>query len=242
MSSNILFIFEGPKAEKLITDSLTNYFVNENTVITCAYCTTIYKMYTEISEDEYLDTFTLVKDINENRASLKDFKRTDFAQIFLFFDYDGHASNANDGKLKALLEFFNEETDKGKLYISYPMVEALKHIPNFDTFKDIKAAIIEFVGYKKFVKKNCLEILIHIHQYDLDIWKKLIENHLKKMNEIVYDLYEFPNVIVDQPTIFQKQIEKHIKVDQTVSVLSSFPVFLHDYYGNVDLKSRLGLL
>ena len=30
MSSNILFIFEGPKTEKLISDNLTTFFVNEN--------------------------------------------------------------------------------------------------------------------------------------------------------------------------------------------------------------------
>ena len=45
MSNNILFIFEGQKPEKLITNSLTNFFVNESTIITCAYCTTIYKIY-----------------------------------------------------------------------------------------------------------------------------------------------------------------------------------------------------
>ena len=57
MSSKVLFIFEGPKLENSITDNLTKFFVNENTIITCAYCTTIYKMYSEISKDEDLDTF-----------------------------------------------------------------------------------------------------------------------------------------------------------------------------------------
>jgi len=112
MSNNILFIFEGTKTEKSITDNLTKFFVNENTVITCAYCTTIYKMYADISEDEYLDTFGLVKDIEANKDTLKDFKSSDFAQIYMFFDYDGHATNASDKKLSDLLDFFNEETEK----------------------------------------------------------------------------------------------------------------------------------
>jgi hypothetical protein len=137
------------KRKKSITDNLTKFFVNENTIVTCAYCTTIYKMYVEISEDEYLDTFSLVKDIEQNKDSLKDFKRTDFSQIYMFFDYDGHVTNASDKKLNDLLEFFNEETEKGKLYISYPMVEALKHIENFDSFKDLKVPHSDFVKYKK---------------------------------------------------------------------------------------------
>ena len=46
----------------------------------------------------------------------------------MFFDYDGHAPLADDEKIKELLILFNEETSFGKLYISYPMIEALKHI------------------------------------------------------------------------------------------------------------------
>lgn len=240
MSNNILFIFEGLRTEKTITDSLTKHFVNENTVITCAYCTTIYKMYADISEDEFLDTFSLVKDIEANKETLKDFKRTDFAQIYMFFDYDGHATNASDEKLIDLLEFFNEETDKGKLYISYPMVEALKHIENFDTFEELKVSCKRNVDYKRIVRQNGLKNLKHIINYNFQQWKVLIDTHLKKMNKIVNDSYDFPNSIIDQLTIFDKQIEKHISIEQTVAVLSAFPIFIHDYYGNEELRRQIG--
>ncbi len=239
MSNNILFIFEGAKKEKSITDNLTKFFVNENSHVTCAYCTTIYKMYADISEDEYLDTFNLVKDIEANKITLNKFKRSDFAQIFMFFDYDGHASNASDQKLIDLLNFFNEETEKGKLYISYPMVEALKHIVNFDSFKNLKIANEDFANYKKIVNANCINDLIDFNSYDFEVWRGLIHAHLNKMNELVNDSYEFPNEIIDQSTIFNKQIEKHISVDKTVAVLSAYPIFLHDYYGNEELKRRL---
>ena len=69
--------------------------------------------------------------------------------------------------------------------------------------------------------------------------QKLIETHLKKMNEIVNNTYEFPVSIVDQLTIFNKQLEKYINIDQTVAVLGAFPIFLHDYYGNEVIKKRL---
>lgn len=239
MSNNILFVFEGRKTEKSVTDNLTKFFVNENTVITCAYCTTIYKMYADISEDEYLDTFSLVKDIDANKDTLKGFKRSDFSQIYMFFDYDGHATNASDKKMSDLLAFFNEETEKGKLYISYPMVEAIKHIESFDKFKNLKVAFDSFQGYKKVVNANCIKSLVDFNCYNLDIWKELILAHLKKMNEIINNKYEFPTEIIDQLTIFNKQLEKHINTDQTVAVLSAFPIFLHDYYGNEELKKRL---
>ncbi len=239
MLNNILFIFEGTKTEKSITDNLIKFFVNENTVVTCAYCTTIYKMYSDISADEYLDTFNLVKDIEANKDTLKDYKRSDFAQIFMFFDYDGHATNASDKKLNDLLDFFNEETEKGKLYISYPMVEALKHIESYDTFRDLKVAFKDFEYYKKIVSDNCIETLKHFQLYNIDTWKIVIKTQLMRMNDIVNDTYQLPNAIIDQLTIFNKQIEKYINKDKTVAVLSAFPVFLHDYYGNEELRKKI---
>ncbi|MBK8723702.1 MAG: hypothetical protein IPL95_16035 [Saprospiraceae bacterium] len=95
-------------------------------------------MYSEISQDQFIDTFSLLKDIKENKETLKNFKRSDFSQIYMFFDYDGQVTNAGDNKLSELLKFFNEETEMGKLYISYPMVEALKHIESFDLSKSLK--------------------------------------------------------------------------------------------------------
>ena len=59
------------------------------------------------------------------------------------------------------------------------------------------------------------------------------------MNQIVNRSYSFPVAIIDQPTIFAKQSEYYISIDKTVAVLSAFPIFLHDYYGNVGIKKRI---
>jgi hypothetical protein len=66
--------------------------------------------------------------------------------------------------------------------------------------------------------------------------KTLIKTHVNKMNYIVNNSYSFPEGIIAQIHVFSKQLEKHINVDCTVSVLSSFPIFLHDYYGNSSIK------
>ena len=239
MSTKILFVFEGAKTEKNIVKNLSKFFANENTIISCAYCTTIYKMYKEISNDNDLDTFNLLKSIEFNKETLKEYKRSDFAEIYMFFDYDGHATNASDKKLRELLSFFNEETEKGKLYLSYPMVESLKHIENYDDFEHLKVPCKTDIDYKKIVRENGLENLKLFIKYDEEIWKILIAVHLKKMNKIVNNSYELPNEIIDQRIIFNNQENKYINIDKTVAVLSSFPMFLHDYYGNQEVKKRL---
>ena len=241
MSTNILFIFEGAKTEKQIVNQLQKeFFVIENTIITSVYCGEIYQLYKEISEDEDLDTFNLIKERNQNTELLKGYRRNDFAEIYMFFDYDGHSSIADDEKLSELLAFFDEETDKGKLYISYPMVESLKHIRCHNSFRDLNVECKKNINYKNLVHAECLNELQDFRKYKIGIWKQLIDTHLKKMNYIVFDLFEFPQEIVSQSAIFSKQIEKHINNEcPTVAVLSAFPVFVHGYYGNQRTKELI---
>lgn len=60
-------------------------------------------------------------------------------EIFLFFDYDFQESRLtleeNNRHIGEMLEYFNDETENGKLYINYPMVESVfytKQLPDKD--------------------------------------------------------------------------------------------------------------
>ncbi|MGL4332390.1 MAG: hypothetical protein ACRCZQ_09105, partial [Bacteroidales bacterium] len=150
MASKILFIFEGQKTESKYINILANHILNKDMVITCAYATDIYNLFQVIDEDPDLDIFTLLKDKEWNKKSLAKYSRADFGEIYLFFDYDGHASLAKnehkeekivtgDSKIEQLLELFDNETDNGKLYISYPMVEAFRHMEDYESFKYLLA-------------------------------------------------------------------------------------------------------
>lgn len=231
MASNILFVFEGEKTEKKIADNFAKCFPNAKIGIQCAWCTTIYNLYNTITKDEDLDTFALLKENPKNKEALETYNRDDFAEIYLFFDYDGHTGQASDEKLIDSLNFFNEETEFGKLFISYPMVEALKHYSNTIDFKNLKIEAKKNINYKGIVNKECNEELVDFNHYNVTIWGKLIELHLKKMNYIINNDYSLPRNVIHQSDIFLKQLEKYINIDSTVAVLSSFPIFLFDYYG-----------
>jgi hypothetical protein len=233
MSKNILFVFEGERTEIQITENLKKYFQIAKNAIQCAYCSDIYKLYEQINKDDDLDTFMLLKELEINFEALSAYKRYDFAEIYLFFDYDGHATMADDNKIINMLRIFQDETAAGKLYISYPMVEALKHHPEDSDFKHLKVAAKDTIQYKYKVSIESRKELIQFKKYNSTIWKELIELHLKKMNFITKDEYCLPIATISQYEIFIKQLEKYIEVDLTVAVLSSFPVFLFDYYGNL---------
>jgi len=210
MKYKILFIFEGEKTEFNVVKNLTQYFVNENILIQTAYCNDIYELFKEIEEDPDLETFSLIKSISYNSKILNEFKSSDFAEIYLFFDYDGHDDQAEDKKIDKLVEFFSEETEKGKLYISYPMIESLKHFPKEGDFEDVVVPARKNIKYKQFVDTQIDSRYNTIGSYDRSTWIILIEAHLKKLNFIVNNIYELPNRTIYQDEIFSNQKEKYI--------------------------------
>lgn len=233
MSNKILFVFEGADTEHRINSSVLKcFFAGEDTVIECVFGTDIYQLYKTILADDDFDTFSLLKE-RDKKNTLKDYTRNDFAEIYLFFDYDGHATEASVDKVKSLLSTFDNETEKGKLLISYPMVESIKHIKNYEEFKDLCVCCNENIGYKELVAQECQEkVYLDFRKYNSSMWQHLLLLHLSKMNYIVYSQYQLPTNIISQDLIYNNQLAKYIAPSSTVGVLSAFPAFLHDYFGN----------
>lgn len=156
----ILFVFEGEKTEKKIFASLQKYFLNENghSVLCATFNADIYQLYQklELGNDEI--SIDLVEELRaKNEIELTGIVRKNIAEVYLFFDYDGHAANlnktlrANDDHLKEMLNYFNNETENGKLYISYPMVEAIKHLKENVDFHETIVEAKTNIKYKNLV-------------------------------------------------------------------------------------------
>lgn len=259
-----LFIFEGEKTEISFLYSLESKFMGSRNAIKCVFGAEIYQLFKLMKKDADLDIVGILKERNpENAETLKGCNQDSFAGIYLFFDYDAHSPNADDTKIKEMLNFFNNETENGLLYLSYPMAEALRHYKDNETFKDLLAKCkggnklstmncpnknscpdIENCKkephYKKTVQKECRSQLTNMNKYDTQIWKELIEAHVCKMNYLVNDTYTLPTKTETQSTIFDKQLEKHInRFCPQVAVLSAFPIYILDYYGTEKLKQKL---
>ncbi len=238
----IFFIFEGFRTEPIIFENIKKYFLHKKEInvsqdIIFCYGTVIYKLYKEFFIngvlDEDLDVVTILKPKNADGEIIK---TNQVSETYLFFDYDSHASNASDSKLQSMLELFNDETsDYGKLFVSYPMVEALRHLKDNINFEQTKA--ISERLYKD-ISKVCNDELLHFNNYTEEIWNYLINEHSKKANFIVNDNFEFPTKIIEQLEIFDNQKSKYIDIENKVAVLSAFPIFLLNYYGVNTFKTK----
>jgi len=241
MLNNVLFVFEGIKTENKIVESLEKNFFIGKTVIKSVFDGEIYQLYEQLQRDEFLDIFTILKERHPKNLDLfEKYSRNDFAEIYLFFDYEGQATKATDEKIEEMLSFFCEETEQGKLYISYPMVEAIKHIPeDRETFKDLMVLSNENIGYKKMVDQTGYKKYQDYRKYNKAIWCDLIDLHLCKANFLVNGSFEFPKDLISPEKIFEYQRLHYIRPKFSVAVLSAFPCFIHDYFGNTELTKRL---
>lgn len=232
MAEVILFVFEGDRTEKTISDTMMKHFMDKETrVIISSFKTDIYTLYKEVKADDDMDIVYLLQKRNEN---LKQYRRSSFSQVYLFFDYDGHSHVACDNKISELLSFFDEETDNGKLFISYPMVESLKCISSsyeIEEFCDHSVPIDSLSGFKKYASEYACRSLIHFNLYSIDTWNKVIRMHCTKANNIVRNVMSFPINQITQIEIFENQKEKFINKSREVSILSSFPLMLMHFFG-----------
>lgn len=227
----ILLIFEGEKTEPQIFNNLKGHFfpAKKSNMVYATYNADIYQLWKQVEDDEFLDLLELLRERNKrNENILEGIEQDRIAQTFLFFDYDGHATNASDEDIQKMLEHFDEETENGKLYVSYPMVEALKHLTS--DFRTHTVPEKENIHYKDLVDKSRSPYQ-DLRKINAEGWKYIISENLKKGNHIVNGQYILPESASSQPDIFEGQLTKYIRPSDHVAVLSGIPFFIVEYFG-----------
>jgi len=147
MSKNrIVFVVEGKIVEpKLLSEIAKSIGIEASQIY--PYETNIYSLYRHYTEykksfaneADDVDLFSYILELENEKEKdeqndIVNLSRREVSEIYLFFDLDGHHHSSRseldfDQNMREVSEMINEfsnETCAGKLYISYPMVEALK--------------------------------------------------------------------------------------------------------------------
>lgn len=253
-----LFVFEGEKHEIVFFETIKELFFKEvkNDYIICSFKNNIYNLY-ERMEKSREDILAVLKDVWKN---LPDYpihsieRMSDISEVFLFFDYDRQNNNDQsytDDVLEKMLEFFSDETENGKLYISYPMIEALcytkklqdqnyiDYVASLDECNKFKHLVSQFSDYKNFdfiaFKPKKYGEGVCVNQTKIQKlkqnWQNVIEQNVIKANFICSNKKGIPKNKEDitQQKIFISQIQKYIP-SKKLAILASYPLFLYDYF------------
>ena len=245
-SAKVLFVLEGEQPEGNTLARLQRAFPEEladlsEDLVEYVYSSHIYGLYNKLKEDDgFSDVIEVLKELYPKDEALQKMKREDISQVFLFFDLDihKHPIEASCDQLKELVQFFDNETENGKLFLSYPMAEAINicDIENGLMSDDRKLFSIDKCvddGFKHFAndlnrdskticRANCRENWLIISKANYEKAKWLM--HLTS-EEIFFVLDQ-----MQQDAILQHQ-QRLIKQDNVVATLSAFPFFLLEYLG-----------
>lgn len=248
---HIAIVYEGEKTEYGIFENIAdNFFPPDKTNVVPIHfpaAGNIYMLWKRLKDDTDQDVIELMRDASPRaKKMLEGLTRDDFSQLFLFFDYDKQAQNTKmtDDTLRKMLALFDNETANGKLYISYPMAEAIRDYRSGDSC-DRGCAVDLGIGKEYKNSVGTLKEFTHSKHYDIGKWKKLCLHAIKKAHCVIFGTYSVPasrSYFINemgQPQIFENQM-KVFTPKNIVAVLSPFPLFLLEYFGPTFWNKMVG--
>ena len=250
----ILLVFEGKKREPELFTAIEQLGLFKPGSIICSFCSDIQSLYKRVKEleDGAEGTADMVQLLQRARKDDYDdpihFVTSDnISEIYLFFDSDLHNSryplDKQRERLEELLSLLGDEEEYGKLYISYPMIEAVRYtreLPDAE-FGDYCVSIPDCKSFKdradKFSAYPSLDFLIPQDEGKKEgvrsNWSHLIRQHRSKAQHLCE---VSGKERLTQRVLFQAQCNKHIIPRGEVAILASMPLFLYDYFSEEKRK------
>lgn len=237
-----LIVIEGEVSEKILFDSVEAFFLKKDKLkyINLPAKQNIYMLWKILQTDDFQTD--IVEILRDNVAGVENIlagiSRDDIDEIFLFFDLDMHQNNLPKDVsaykvISDMLNTFDNETEFGKLYISYPMIEAIRDLSLNGCHTYSGACVINTVNltnYKNISGDN--NPLAEIKKYSKETWQKIIEifahrvSCLFSLSEVItYDLYKKD---VSPKKIYEKQKQNYLS--DKIFILSAIPEFILDYF------------
>lgn len=238
--TKILLLVEGEKTEQELFLHLYKVYGIEDVDI-ISYKTHVYAFYHRLLNDYSIDG-VIDFDYIDIPLFLNDYlgldgeellNESDFRDIILIFDFDPHDPSYDSNKLKILLENFNESTDKGKLYINYPMIESYKDITNFEdgSFNVSEVTIEDLVKrargtsyYKRLVEnRTCISEIANLSEIEI---KRIIQLHQNKLEYVLNGEYKEEKYL----SLCCLQSEK-VSRDNSLWILNTSILHMFEQYG-----------
>lgn len=157
-------------------------------------CDTLNRDIGENWYDDDIDFLNFLRSSTNVCQQLNGFDTASVTDIFLIFDYERQDPRFDANLLKHMMNFWNNSTENGLLYINYPMIESFNHIKspfpdlNFLTRKIECSKLCMKQGHKNLYKvmaKN-ESSFPDLSNIDRDTFKELTIHHFCKASAILY--------------------------------------------------------
>ena len=199
----------------------------------------VYMLWSKMKDDSF--ETDIVEVLRENvpkaREALKGYTRDSFSEVYLFFDFDEHTNNIPKGAdnlsvLAEMLEQFDNETELGKLYISYPMIEALRDFSPGACKTSSGICFVNregFLDYKELSASQSAQV--QVGKYTFLDWEHSIENYVYRLCCLLrWSVIDRDRYIAECAPSSLFAVERTLYANNKgIFVLSAAPAFLLDY-------------
>lgn len=232
--AKILIIVEGAKIDvKLMTHLLKTYNISdEHNII--SYNANLYSLFNQMFKQgnpEDLDLLQLLKEHERNDEKKKIFD-IKYSDVLLIFDLDPQDPQFSYEKVLQMLYYFNESSDKGKLYINYPMVEAFYHMRSIpdDDFNLYYASMDELQNkeYKTRVQKESRDNDYRKFAINKEECNTVIRQNYEKAIRICGRPYEGISHFINDKELLTKQVDL-LENDKKLYVVCTCAFYILDY-------------
>lgn len=255
MGVTVIFVEGETRETNLIYNLVRVFFSGKKSkleIIPISTAGNLYMLWNVLNEDGFdTDLVEIVKErIPTAGEKLKNYNRQDIDEIYLFFDYDPQQMNLPNGVdpqivIGDMLNTFDNETEHGKLYINYPMVEAYRDFvkKSCQPFTSCVLSCDEVHRSYKTLTGSSSNPYASISCLDYNVWKSIIEVFMLRIlclfqkDDIDYETYKRE---VSPLAIWRTQLKEYISKGN-VFVLSAFPEFLLDYFPERFFKTHVKL-
>ena len=216
----------------------------------------------EVDSEEFETIPVLIEVLRKKNKTVNPIllsKPESFSDIYLLFDLDAHffvkyseKTKQVEEKISSMLSFFSESTEKGKLLISYPMIEAIRCFD--DSYIDLNNSEIIIQSFPVYELKE--------GRGSQTTFKSLVSKFTPNDSDYLKPDYDFRKVIqminyyrfvcnylkisssdiTNSQRIFNEQLEQYMKPSDKVIVLSAFPQFALDLFGTARIGEVAGEL
>ena len=252
--SYILMIVEGETSEVNILGYVENFFAKKDKFkyINLPAKQNIYMLWQILKEDDFqTDIIEIIREkVDGADKILNGISRDNIGETYLFFDLDAQQKNLSYGKhgvdiikvISEMLTTFNNETELGKLYISYPMIEALRDVSGKNCITFSGSCVIDknkLIEYKTLTGAG--NGLNSVQKYTEDEWRLILKVFVMRLSCILslseVISYNYYKSCITPTEIFNAELP-WLQEDK-VFILSAIPEFILDYFPEKFWKSKI---
>ena len=230
--AKILVLVEGAKTDVRLMNHLFQIYGIDAKHEIISYGTNIYVLYNEMFYDgrpEDMDILQVLKEREQSHDRKLIFEQ-EYTDILLIFDIEPQDSLFSADKISAMINYFVESTDMGKLYLNYPMIEAFYHMSSIPDpgYNERVTTMSELQGRKYKQRVNAENRNRNYSKFAItrDECNTVIKQNIEKGQRIINANPD--SVLPDTGLILDKQLEMLSELEQ-VYVLCTCVFFIAEY-------------